>query len=344
MRSKLFKLSLVSLVCVLLVILAGSVVRMTGSGMGCPDWPKCFGYYIPPSDIETLTWRAHRDFQEGNIIIYNESLLVASANFTSGERFEAARWAPYTKHDYAAFNPVHTWIEFINRLIGAFTGLPVLILLVLSIFYFRRDFITFILSLLGLLLLGFEAWLGKVVVDGNLVPHQITYHMFGAVALVAVYVFLAVRLKNFQFSFQAKRDRFIVGLGALGSTLLLLQIYLGTSVRENVDAIGKTALLARPSWLESLDVVFEFHRSFSLMVLAVIIFFSFRVIRSRTVSTLPRILGVLIFLEVLVGMGLAYFDLPAFLQPVHLLFAVLDFGLILATLLIYLRKTKVLVG
>ena len=51
----------IALVLVYLVIFAGAFVRLTGSGMGCPDWPKCFGYYIPPTEKQSLVF-SHRQF------------------------------------------------------------------------------------------------------------------------------------------------------------------------------------------------------------------------------------------------------------------------------------------
>jgi len=339
MHKTLKRLSLVSLVCIFLVVLAGSIVRMTGSGMGCPDWPKCFGYYIPPTDIETLTWSEGKEFQKGNIVIRNDSLFVAQSDFTTSDKYDDKNWRHYTKHDYAIFNPTHTWVEFINRLIGALTGIPVLLLFVVSIFHMKRDPLVTTLAFAGVLLLGFEAWLGKEVVDGNLIPHQITYHMLGAIALVGLYTLLTIRLISFGVVFKARRDKTIVILGVVSLTLILVQIILGTTVREQVDAISKTELLKSKDWLDKLGIQFLIHRSFSIAVLIVQLIFAIRVIRTRSISTWPRILIVILFLEILAGMGLAYLDMPGSLQPLHLFLAILNFSLVVTVIGIYLRKT-----
>ena len=144
----------ISLIVVYLVIAAGATVRMTGSGMGCPDWPKCFGYLIPPTDAAQLEWKPNTKYNEGNVIIDNERLLVASASFTTTDQFNSDRWEPYTKHDYAVFDAKHTWIEFINRLLGALSGLAILILFGFSIKWIRKKPIIFIFSLLSLLMDG----------------------------------------------------------------------------------------------------------------------------------------------------------------------------------------------
>jgi cytochrome c oxidase assembly protein subunit 15 len=344
MQRILYRLSIVSFVCTMLVMLAGSVVRMTGSGMGCPDWPQCFGYLIPPTDIETLIWSPSRSFDKGNIIIVDEALLVANADFTSGGVYQESNWEAYIKHDYAIFNPFHTWVEFINRLIGAFTGLPVLVLALLSLSMFKKDLIIPILAWAGLFLLGFEAWLGKVVVDGNLVPHQITYHMFGAIGLVAVFIFLAVRLKSMKLTFQLKRNRTTILIGVTGIVLLLIQIFLGTSVREEVDAIGKDNLITGPDWIENLSIIFKFHRTYSLVVIGVLGWFAIRLIQAHAISAGPRLLIAFLIGEVLVGTGLAYLEMPAALQPIHLMFAVFDFALALFLLLYYRRKTSIAIS
>ena len=105
----------ISLILVYLVIAAGSIVRMTGSGMGCPDWPKCFGYLIPPTERAQLDWKPGHKYTKGQVIILKEELRVANKNFSSSDSFDEDNWGLYTQHDYALFNPYHTWIEYLNR-------------------------------------------------------------------------------------------------------------------------------------------------------------------------------------------------------------------------------------
>ncbi|NNE76440.1 MAG: heme A synthase, partial [Pricia sp.] len=132
MRKHFQTIAKIALVLVYLVIAAGATVRMTGSGMGCPDWPKCFGYYIPPTEASELEWQPDKSYKSGQVIIQGETLKVAKEDFTTDSNFSNENWENYTKHDYAVFNPWHTWIEFINRLLGALAGLATLILAIVS--------------------------------------------------------------------------------------------------------------------------------------------------------------------------------------------------------------------
>ena len=68
-----------------------------------------------------------------------QSFLVAKKDFTSEDIFDAADWETYSKHDYVSYDPVHTWVEYINRLIGALSGIPILIFSVLSFWFWKKN-------------------------------------------------------------------------------------------------------------------------------------------------------------------------------------------------------------
>ena len=126
-----------TLISVYVIFLAGSVVRMTGSGMGCPDWPKCFGYLIPPTNEEQITWKPQTSYGKGTIIIADESLYLAQKDLKTGLEFDQKQWEKYSKHDYAVFNVYHTWTEYINRLTSAVSGVFFLIMTIASLKFWK---------------------------------------------------------------------------------------------------------------------------------------------------------------------------------------------------------------
>ena len=98
--NKIYNLALASILIVYLVILAGAIVRMTGSGMGCPDWPKCFGYLIPPTERSQLDWKPNSDFNKNQIIIIEEELFFAVDDFRSVDILNIDNWEKYTTVSY----------------------------------------------------------------------------------------------------------------------------------------------------------------------------------------------------------------------------------------------------
>ena len=327
-----------------LVVLAGSVVRMTGSGMGCPDWPKCFGLMIPPTQAEEVTWRAGASYEPGRMLIANDTLWVAQeailAEDFSKER-DAGHWTSYDKHSYAIFNPLHTWVEFINRLLGALTGIPALLLLTWA--FWRgmkaRHWKPFIWAMVHLLLLGLVAWLGKKVVDGNLIPFSITIHMVGAVAILVSLVGMMQSIT------QHTQDAAVAVLGRtkgwlwIATALALVQLVIGTQVREQIDLLHHAGIL-RSDWLGALPNEWKFHRSGSWLVALtqLVWIYPLRSVSGPARITAMTIVG-LIAAQMVTGLFFVVADMPKVLQPVHLLLAV---GLVLtnAWALFHYRASK----
>jgi len=325
------RLTRVAMAMTFLVVLAGSVVRMTGSGMGCPDWPKCFGLMIPPTEASEVTWQSGTSYAAGRMLVQNDTLWVAQTDLIS-ENFAAERqrgvWTPYGKHDYAIFNPLHTWVEFINRLLGALTGIPALLLLIWTGWrgLRTRHWRPFAWALVHLFWLGLVAWLGKKVVDGNLIPFSITIHMLGAMAIL---VSLA-GLLNSIWEGQTGQPRAVLRRGkwmiAVALVLTLCQLVLGTQVREQVDALNHTGVL-RADWIGALPDWWKVHRSGSWLVLAVQLTW---LVPLRRAEGGLRSIVILVssLLAAQIGTGVLFVNLgmPAWSQPVHLLLAV---GLVL---------------
>lgn len=319
------KVAKISLVLVYLVIIAGALVRMTGSGMGCPDWPKCFGYYIPPTDIKELLWNPNHDYSKNQVIIIDEKLWVANSDFRTKETFNKNQFRPYTKHDYAIFNAVETWIEYINRLVGALAGLAVFAMANLSFRYWKTNKKITMFSWLSVLLMGFQGWLGARVVYSVLNPVKITIHMIVALIIVAVLLYIIKKASGKVTNFiEDSKLRNIVFLALI---LTFFQIILGTQVRQYVDDMVKIlGYNQMQKVLENPEITFYVHRSFSLIILALNVFLFLRNQKLKLGFQKINWVMTLIGIEILSGMAMYYLDFPYTSQPIHLVIASILFG------------------
>jgi len=209
-----------TLVVVLLLILAGGIVRSSGSGMGCPDWPLCFGQVIPP--------------------------LVESDLPANYQEIYAERGYADTR-----FNALKTWTEYLNRLLGALTGLMVLVQAVLAFLLVRSRSVSmaastssgsgvsgstaFWAALLALVLVLVQGGIGAWVVASHLQGSVVTLHLALAWVLMGVQVGLGVHLSGrpAQAWSIPRSEAWAMVVWLL---LLLVQLFLGAGVREAVDA------------------------------------------------------------------------------------------------------------
>ncbi len=325
------RISTWTVLAVYFLILVGGIVRSTGSGMGCPDWPKCFGSVIPPTQVDQLP----ENYQE----LYLQKRLAKNERFVATlEKLGFTEKASQIANDKSIlveeeFNATKTWIEYINRLTGVLIGLLIVLTVWRSFKLSKLDRKIPVYSVIALILVLFTGWIGSIVVSTNLLHWMITFHMLLALALVAVMLYIHHRAERLAPSHIVAMDvpgkvQYILILGAI---LTLVQVVLGTQVREEIDQISfALGDLLREEWIGRLGIDFLIHRSFSIVLLGVHVlyfYWAFRYsVRKSKVNLLSQVLMFVLLAEIATGMAMAYFGIPAFLQPLHLLLGSLILG------------------
>lgn len=295
-----------------LVILAGAVVRGTGSGLGCPDWPRCFGSWVPPMDISELPAN-YKDLYKisGKVI--------------------------------ADFDPFKTWTEYINRLLGVILGMIITALFALSFKMrdYERNLPWFCGGLLFLIMV--QGGVGALVVSTHLKPYIITVHMFLAVLLLFGLLYLrkyCEDLTDTTIVQQVDPKALLISRGLV--YLTFAQVLMGTQVRQAVDHLTRdTHTATADTVIGHLGTIFYVHRTFSLVIIGLFCYLLFYFQRRRfqggafflTLMAFFAVCG-----NVVTGITLNYFGFPASAQPPHLFFGVLSLGL-LYNLTLNLRGT-----
>lgn len=279
-------LALTTTAATFLLIAVGGLVRASGAGLGCPDWPKCFDLWIPPMQVEQVP--AHIDPR--------------------------------------LFNFTKAWTEYLNRLLGVVVGILIFATLVVSVKKHRSAPRVVVPTAVAFVLVAFEGWLGGQVVAHQLAPLVLSAHLSVALVIVILLLYATVSafFPAGRPPVPLSRDRKLLGRAALGVGLVvLLQIGLGALARGEVQMVDDA--LPRSEWLRAVGVVAPLHQNFAVLAaLAVSGLVGFVFSRAEPDPWLrgtALCAIVLVALQVAAGVGLSMWAFPPVLQVLHLWFA-----------------------
>lgn len=277
------KTALTTVIATIVLILIGGLVRAAGAGLGCPDWPQCFGMWIPPTNAADLP----------------------------------------AQYDASLFNPLHTWLEYINRLVGVLIGFLITLTFIISFSYRKKDPAVTVASGMAFVMVLFQGWLGGQVVRSGLSAGMITIHMIVAMLILTTLLYACFRAMNkkLQISITPSSKKVFFWISGGIFFLTLAQLVLGTQVREEVDIAKNVMEIPRAAWIDTLGFLYEIHRSFSwiVMILGIsLVYYNRKLGAPKRLKKLGWIVAALIILQMFVGLGMERLDMPGTLQVIHL--------------------------
>lgn len=324
---------------VFLLLLAGGVVRSTGSGMGCPDWPKCYNGWFPPTCVCELP----SNYQE----IYLEKRLKKAEKFSAllmklGFKKQATLILNDPKlKTPEVFNTTKAWTEYINRIVGVLSGFFSLIFFV-TLLKIRKTLplSKFIYGVIGFILMLFNGWLGSIVVATNLFSLLITIHYLLA---YAVLLFFMLSLHNHFYKYDSLKITKYYGFYLFYLLFSVVQIIYGTQLRAVTDKALDLNILYINNEVnyDYLGNFFNVHWIFAIIMVLLSLIPVFTLYKKinfnewKWVLSLSIVLG----LQYLSGVLNLNLNFPLIAQVSHILFAGLVFAISLY-ICISIFKTK----
>ena len=217
-----FKLAAAATLFTFVVIILGAFTRLVDAGLGCPDWPACYGHILwPMTDAE-----------------------VATAN--------AAFPDTPVEHD-------KTWPEQVHRLLATSLGLFCIGIVVLVLRNRLKDssYSPFKLTLLILAMVILQGMFGRWTVTLNLWPQVVTAHLMGGFMTASLLWLLTLRLYNqhWQVEFTAfQKLQSIKPLLIISMFFVVLQIFLGGWTSSNYAALACPDLpMCQGQWVPDMN-------------------------------------------------------------------------------------------
>ena len=281
-----------------LLIFIGGLVRVSGAGMGCPDWPKCFDRWIPPTNIDQLPDHI----------------------------------------DPALFNIVLAWIEYINRLFGVLVGLFILITMLMALKYYNSNSKVKWSVIMAFILTLIQGWLGSVLVHTILNPITISLHLLLALIIVLLLVhasYLSYCVDNpnseriSKYESKNKILFFILGL------TLFIEIILGTEIRGGLEMVRKENPIVDSEFLLQMLGPFKYmHTVLGIIIALISSFLCFSFVKksykpSATIKATSVSIVFLVYCQIFLGEMLVLLDVIPLLQLFHLWFASIILGLVM---------------
>jgi len=282
-RKLFFRSAVTATILSYLLIFVGGLVRVSGSGMGCPDWPKCFGRWIPPTHIDQIP----------------------------------------SYIDATSFNIVLAWIEYSNRSLGVLVGLSIIILNVVAIYYFRKELKLFFASILSLILVITNGALGAIVVSSVLNPFIVSLHMILALMLVSALSYICIesyklihieKFKNLEINKILSRSLILFWV------LIVVEILLGTGIRTNLELVSiENPLLSKGEQLNVLSSYKYLHSllGFGLLFFSIYINYHLRDNSLLLAKQLGYFILAMVALQIFLGELMVFFDLPQLTRLFH---------------------------